>query len=77
MPDEIRDHDEKTVNLALDGLMHHFDSAMVFVTRQDGTLTVAGAFGRGNWYSRYGIVQEWLDNGGSLDLNREPEDEPT
>jgi hypothetical protein len=75
MPDEFREHDESIVNKALDQLLMHFDSATVFVTRHEGENTVGGAFGRGNWYSRYGIVQEWIDNGGRLDLNSRDGDE--
>jgi hypothetical protein len=63
MPDEIRENDEAIVNKALDGLMLHFDTAQVFVSRQDGSTTVGGGFGRGNHYARRGQVQEWLDNG--------------
>jgi hypothetical protein len=73
MPDEIRDHDQKIVNKALDQLLLHFDSAEVFVTRLDGEKTVAGAFGRGNWYARYGVVAEWVDNGGGLDVGESEE----
>jgi hypothetical protein len=74
MPDEIRSNDVAAVNKALDQLMLHFDSATVFVTRQDGSKTVGGAWGRGNWYSRYGIVSEWCENGGGLDTGGEDTD---
>lgn len=78
MPDEIQAHDEAVVDRALSDLLKHFDAAEVFVVRQDGDKTVGGAFGRGNWYSRYGIVTEWFENGGCLDLaEREDDDEPS
>jgi hypothetical protein len=76
MPDEIRDNDEKIVNRALDQLMLHFDSAQVFVTRQDGDNTVGGSFGRGNWYARKGQVGEWLENGGAMHIGDDDSDVP-
>jgi len=74
MPDEFRDHDEAIVNQALDVLMKHFDAASVFVTRQDGDLTVGGAFGRGNWYARKGQVVEWIENGGAMHDDSDDDD---
>lgn len=66
MSDEIRDHDDEVVQKSLKDLMLHFDAVTIFVTRQDGDSTIGGAWGRGNWYSRYGQVCEWIENGGSM-----------
>ena len=73
MPDEIRKHDEVVINKALELLYQHFDAAQVFVVRQEPggmhAKTVAGGYGFGNWYSRYGQIVEWVNNGGSMGIH--------
>lgn len=65
--DEIQEHDEKFVEGIVQQLRRHFCSVQVFVTRlEPDQRTVAFATGDGNWYARFGQVQEWLDNGGSM-----------
>lgn len=44
-------------------LGEHFDSVMIFVTRHESgekNGTVRLRLGVGDWYSRYGVVREWL-----------------
>jgi hypothetical protein len=55
--------DLKRVQAALDTLSEHFDTVHVFATRhesgeQGGTVNVN--LGVGNWFARYGQIQEWL-----------------
>lgn len=60
MSDEDREMEilEKHVNQ----LAEHFDSVQIFVTRtdpkQDGTVNANK--GAGNWFTRYGQVQNWI-----------------
>lgn len=42
-------------------LSERFDVVQIFVSRQDGTGTTARAIGRGNWYARKGMAQEFVD----------------
>ena len=65
--DEFQDHDEKKVDEALKVLMHSFDATQIFVTRQepDGR-TMAYSAGRGNFYSRWGVIHEWCSRGGGV-----------
>jgi hypothetical protein len=75
MDEEIRENDIQVLTGALDLLMKHFDTAMVFVTRQEKEgETMSSAIGRGNWYARFGQVQSWLDNGGAMHLPDEDEE---
>lgn len=44
-------------------LGEHFDCVQIFVSRhepyqRDGT--VNAAYGEGNWFARYGQIQEWM-----------------
>ena len=55
-----KDRDEKMVERCCAQLMEHFDSVQIFVTRHEGDITMSGATGHGNFYARYGQVQEWL-----------------
>jgi hypothetical protein len=79
VPDEIRENDEGLIQQALNLLYQHFDSATIFVTRQEpggmAAKTVAGAYGFGNWYSRYGQITEWVNNGGAMTDREESDDE--
>lgn len=58
------DHDLEIVREAIDRLMEHFDSVQIFATRyesdNDGN-TVSVKMGSGNWFSRYGVIHEWLE----------------
>jgi len=56
-------HNLAHLEKALSELGEHYDSAQIFATRHEaGTLggTVRAALGCGNWYARYGQVQEWI-----------------
>lgn len=58
-----QDDDMNRVNAACEALGEHFDTVQIFVTRhdayeRDGTVSIA--LGRGDWFSRYGKVQEWM-----------------
>jgi hypothetical protein len=77
MDEEIRENDIQVLTAALDLLMKHFDTAMVFVARQEKEgETMSSAIGRGNWYARFGQVQSWIDNGGAMHPSDEdPEEE--
>lgn len=43
-------------------LMEHFDSVQVFATKSndEDETTFSVNYGSGNWYARYGQVQEWM-----------------
>jgi hypothetical protein len=74
--DEIRQHDEQYVNGIAADLMRHFDSVQIFVTRQEPCKnTLAFSIGSGNWYARFGQVQEWLNNGGAMHLTKSEDDD--
>lgn len=66
---EVQQHDERYVEEYLKKLMFRFDAVQIFVTRQepDGR-TMGYASGNGNFYARWGIVNEWLTRGGTDDL---------
>lgn len=56
-----QDADMERLESACDRLMEHFDTIQIFATRHepsDGTRNAA--WGAGNWFARYGQVQEWL-----------------
>lgn len=58
-----RETDMQRVQQACETLSEYFDSVQIFATRHEpeqegGTVNVA--WGSGNWFSRYGIVQEWM-----------------
>jgi hypothetical protein len=62
--EEIEDSDVARVKSAINTLSEHFDTVQIFCTRHeagelDGTITAQ--FGSGNWYARYGQVQEWIN----------------
>lgn len=55
--------DVKRIDECLAHLGEHFDSVMIFATRNesgesDGTIRVQK--GVGNWYARYGQVRQWI-----------------
>lgn len=60
MSDEARELEllEKHVNQ----LAEHFDTVQIFVTRTDAQEdgTVNANKGAGNWFARYGQVQNWI-----------------
>ncbi len=70
MPDEIQKYDEEYADGIVKQLLRHFDSAQLFLTRlePDGR-TLAFSPGSGNWYTRFGQVQEWLNNGGAMHVS--------
>lgn len=73
---ELQDHDESFVNQKIEELMRHFDAVQIFVTRQEpGDRTMAYSSGRGNFYSRWGLVNEWLSRGVEVDTVEAEEDE--
>lgn len=60
---DSEDKDVERLKAATASLGEHFDSVQIFCTRHesgemDGTLKVKD--GAGNWYARYGQIQEWL-----------------
>ena len=72
----MADPNVKRVQDALDQLGEHFDTVMIFVTLHSGNDvgTIAISRGSGNWYARYGQVQEWIvkENANSVnELNNE------
>lgn len=73
---EIQEHDEAFVDKKVQELMGHFDAVQVFVTRQepDGR-TMAYSAGRGNFYSRWGVVHRWLSDGDNVTIEA-PDDGP-
>lgn len=73
MSDQQDKADNDRVDSALTSLMMTFDSAMVFVCRHEGDGTVAIVRGRGNAFSRYGLVAAWMD--GTLTEVDKEEDE--
>ncbi len=74
--DEIQKDDEVFVDEIVKKLHHRFDAIQVFVTRQepDGR-TMAYSAGRGNFYSRWGVIHEWCSRGGGVS-DVEPEEGP-
>lgn len=62
MPDESQLHDRAIVDKAVSALMVHFDAVHIFVTRHEADSTMSYAAGKGNWYSRIGMINEWLDS---------------
>lgn len=67
-PDDLEDErgdDDRILERHLAALMEHFDAVQIFVTRvqrsPDGDSEVpAWTSGRGNWYARYGQIQQWM-----------------
>lgn len=64
---------EEIVKRKASEIMEHADSVQIFITKHSGgdCGTVAYAHGQGNWYSRYGQIQEWMmqqDNTGPSEL---------
>jgi hypothetical protein len=66
---EMAAHDQKFVEEHLDKLICRFDAVQIFVTRQepDGR-TMGYATGKGNFYSRWGVVNEWISRGGTEEV---------
>jgi hypothetical protein len=67
--------DESTIKQMVDEsaakLAEHFDSVQVFVTIHDGGKERTHSYetGRGNFYSRYGQVSEWVSMQDQLQRN--------
>lgn len=57
------EHAQKLLEKSVSELGEHFDAVMVFAVRHDGA-TDDGTFraikGCGNWFSRYGVIKEWI-----------------
>lgn len=72
---EIQQHDEEFVNQKVTELMKFFDACQVFVTRcePDGR-TMAYSAGRGNFYARIGLIQEWCSRGADAICDCPPEE---
>jgi hypothetical protein len=62
MGEPSEDPDVARVSKAVEALSEHFDTVQVFVTRhinnEDGTAAIN--LGAGNWYARYGQVQDFI-----------------
>lgn len=60
----LDDSEEKSLEVvkrASDGLLEHFDTVQIFVSRYSpeiGTETVH--WGGGDWFSRYGLIKDWI-----------------
>lgn len=56
------DADFQMVREHVNALAEHFDSVQIFCTRHEGSMdaTVNVHLGSGNWFARYGFVQNWL-----------------
>lgn len=63
------DEDLSLLKRHISQLMEHFDSVEIFVTRQEPDslsaehprgITSATHSGDGNWYARFGQINEWL-----------------
>lgn len=59
---EIGDDELKVVQKHIDALKECFDTVQIFVTRHEsdneGTLQIGK--GRGNYFARYGQIEQWL-----------------
>lgn len=56
------DVETKLVDDAINTLSEHFDSVQLFVSShrgEDGTARIDK--GRGNWFTRFGQVHEWIE----------------
>ena len=71
---EVQEADLNRVSKAIADLLPYFDTVQIFVTRlePDGN-TMSCSDGKGNWYSRFGQVREWLDNGGAMHVDEKGE----
>ncbi len=66
--EEAKDNNQKDmsrIEKALDTLREHFDTVQIFTTKHgctngDGIGTISFRKGFGNYYARYGQVQQWL-----------------
>lgn len=54
------DPDIERLTKAATVLMEHFDSVQIFCTRHEGDGTVRISEGAGNYYARFGQVEEWM-----------------
>lgn len=59
--DEFRKHGEGIIDKSINELMVHFDAVQIFVTRQDGETSMFAGRGKGNYYSRLGMIHAWLE----------------
>ena len=57
---EMNDRDAAIISKAVSELSPHFDSIHIFATRHEGSDTLTISKGHGNWYARFGQIQEWL-----------------
>ncbi len=65
--DEIFGNDDESVDKALQQLMLHFDAVQIFATRHEtargGQRTIGISRGKGNYFSRMGMVEHWMATG--------------
>lgn len=61
-PDEPKEDEarEKAVDRALDALAEHYEDIHIFGVYKNGNRTSRFDKGRGNYYSRYGAVRQWV-----------------
>ncbi len=72
---EVQQADLNRVEKAIADLLPYFDTVQVFVSRlEPAGDTMACSVGRGNWYSRFGQIGEWLRNGGAMHVERDGEE---
>lgn len=63
MSDKDEEQDLDRVQKCLNELGEYFDSVQIFTTRYESETeggTVNVAMGTGNWFARYGQVQDWI-----------------
>lgn len=58
--DPDKEKREKIVKQALDTLAEHFEAVILFACYKNGEDSVRYNRGRGNHYTRYGMVRDWV-----------------
>lgn len=59
--DPLRPKVEELVKKALNDLAEHFDAVAIFGCYTDGDDSVRYYKGRGNRYTRYGMIKDWVN----------------
>lgn len=71
----MKEVDEDFVRLdrILAQLSEHYDSVQIVATRHTGDKTIRVDRGTGNWFSRYGAVQLWVEKHLGLEWGQDDE----
>ena len=56
-----RDERRKILELHASQLMEHFDAVQILASNYDSGVTASQSSGRGNWYSRRGLAEAFLN----------------